>query len=258
MTAVVASGINLRRGDADLLVDVSLEVSAGTLVGIVGPNGAGKSTLLRVLAGDIDPDTGRAALAGIDVGTASVRKLATLRSFVRSQTASDVVFRVGEVVAMGRHPFRDSAARSDDDQIVADAMAMVDIVRLRERQMRTLSSGEQQRVQLARAIAQRTPVILLDEPTSALDVGHQEMTMTVLRNLANDGVAVVSILHDLNLAAAHADQILLMDSGALTASGTPVEVLTGASLSAAYGYPIQVTEHPFRGCPLVLTEEPAS
>lgn len=253
MTAIVASGIGVRRGDARLLTDVSLEVPARTVLGIVGPNGAGKSTLLRVLAGDIDPDTGVAKLSGVDVASASVRKLASLRSFVGPQTAADVVFTVGEVVAMGRHPFRDRPARADDEQTIAEAMALVDVAQLRSRQMRTLSSGEQQRVQLARAIAQQAPVILLDEPTSALDVGHQEMVMAVLRNLADGGATVVTVLHDLNLAAAHADQILLMDRGVVSIAGSPSRVLTGDSLSAAYGYPIQVTEHPFRDCPLVLT-----
>ena len=106
---------------------------------------------------------------------------------------------------------------------------------------------------LARAIAQQTPAMLLDEPTSALDVAHQEMVMGVLRDMAAGGVAVVAVLHDLNLAAAHTDRVLLLDRGAAVACGPAQEVLTGSRLTAAYGEPMAVIDHPFRDCPLVLT-----
>lgn len=254
MSAVSAEGIEVVRQGSHLLKGVSLEVAAGSVVGVVGPNGAGKSTLLRVIAGDISPDTGQAALCGVDVAAAGLRRLASLRAFVGPQVASDVAFRVREVVAMGRHP----AGRTQPgtgDGVVSEAMVTLDVADLGNRVMRTLSSGEQQRVHLARAIAQQTPVVLLDEPTSALDVGHQETVMAVLRSLAAAGTALVAVLHDLNLAATGADQILLLDSGNAVAFGTPREVLTSELLSAAYRHPMQVIDHPFRDCPLVLSEE---
>jgi iron complex transport system ATP-binding protein len=253
MTAITVSGIGVVRAGRHMLADVSLDVAAGSFVGIVGPNGAGKSTLLRVLAGDIAPDEGRAVVGGVDVTTAGLRRLAKLRAFVGPQVESDVVFRVGEVVAMGLHPLRESSERVGDEGVVAAAMAAVDVRDLAGRVMRTLSSGEQQRVHLARAIVQQAPVILLDEPTSALDVGHQETVMAVLRSRAAAGAAVVAVLHDLNLAAAHTDQLLLLDSGRVAAYGTPREVLTGDLLSAAYRHPMRAIDHPLRGCPLVLT-----
>jgi iron complex transport system ATP-binding protein len=252
MTAVSASVIGVAREGRTLLHDVSLEVPAGSVVGIVGPNGAGKSTLLRVLAGDIHPDSGKALIGDVDVSAAGLRRLATLRAFVGPQLASDVAFRAGDVVAMGRHPVLDSQPETGDD-VVAAAMADFDVADLSHRVMRTLSSGEQQRVHLARAIVQQTPVVLLDEPTSALDVGHQEKVMQVLRALADDGVAVVAVLHDLNLAAASADRLLLLNAGAAAAYGTPREVLTSELLSAAYSYSMQVIDHPLRNCPLVLS-----
>jgi iron complex transport system ATP-binding protein len=232
-----------------LLDDVSLEVAAGSIVGIVGPNGAGKTTLLRVIAGDVHPDRGRATIGDLDVSTAGLRRLATLRAFSGPQLAGDISFRVGEVVAMGLHPTRDPG----NSGVVAGAMASVDVASLQDRQMRTLSSGEQQRVHLARAIAQQTPVVLLDEPTSALDVGHQETVMSVLRSLSTAGVTVVAVLHDLNLAAAHADRLLLLDSGRAVAFGSPREVLTGELLSEVYRHPMQAIDHPLRDCPLILT-----
>lgn len=250
MVAVTASGVTVTRGGRVLLDDVSLEVAAGSIVGIVGPNGAGKTTLLRVIAGDVHPDRGRATIGDLDVSTAGLRRLATLRAYVGPQVAGDVAFRVGEVVAMGLHPTRDPG----NSDVVAGAMKSVDVASLQDREMRTLSSGEQQRVHLARAIAQQTPVILLDEPTSALDVGHQETVMSVLRSLSDAGVTVVAVLHDLNLAAAHADRLLLLDAGRDVAFGSPREVLTGELLSAVYRHPMHAIDHPLRDCPLVLTQ----
>jgi iron complex transport system ATP-binding protein len=253
VNAVSVAGVSVVRDGRRLLGDVSLEAAAGSVVGVVGPNGAGKSTLLRVVAGDIHPDSGSVAIGDVNVATAGLRHLALLRAFVGPHVASDVAFRVGEVVAMGRHPLRQMPSLEGRDDVVVQAMAALDVADLGDRVMRTLSSGEQQRVQLARAIAQQTPVVLLDEPTSALDVGHQETVMSVLRALADDGIAVVAVLHDLNLAAAGVDQLLLLDHGRAAAAGTPQQVLTSELLSAAYRYPMQVIEHPFRDCPLVLS-----
>ncbi len=246
---IKVAGVTVRRNGRSLLDRVDLEVALGEVVGVVGPNGAGKSTLLRVLAGDMVPDAGMASIDGEDVSAATVQRLAQLRSFVGPQSLSDVLFRVGDVVAMGRHQDR----RATTPEEISAAMERVDVGHLADRVMRTLSSGEQQRVNLARAIAQAAPVILLDEPTSALDVGHQELVMAVLRSLAVEGVAVATVLHDLNLAAAHADRVLLLDSGVAAALGTPREVLTADRLSAAYAEPMAVIDHPFRDCPLVLT-----
>lgn len=251
---VAAKGVIVERGGSRLLDTVTLEVAAGEVVGVVGPNGAGKSTLLRVLSGDLHPASGQATMHGVRVMEMSLQGLARVRSYVGPQTISDVVFRVREVVAMGRHPYRvDGAEPEVDQEVVATAMLRADVSHLADRVMRTLSSGEQQRVGFARALAQQTPVMLLDEPTSALDIGHQEMVMTLLRELAAAGVTVVAVLHDLNLAAAHTDRVLLLDQGRAAAVGTPREVLVGSMLSTAYRQPMQVIDHPFRDCPLVLT-----
>jgi iron complex transport system ATP-binding protein len=207
-----------------------------------------------VIAGDIVPDEGRVRIGEIDPATIGLRRLAKLRAFLGPQAESEIAFHVEEVVAMGRHPFRESAAPVESDDDVSDAMAAVDVAQLADRVMTTLSSGEQQRVQLARILAQRAQVVLLDEPTSALDVGHQETVMAVLGGLAARDVAVVVVLHDLNLAAAHADRLLLLDSGRAVAYGAPRQVLTSELLSAAYRHPMRAIDHPFRDCPLVLTE----
>jgi iron complex transport system ATP-binding protein len=253
-SSVCATAVSVERGERRLLDSVSLEAFAGAVLGVVGPNGAGKSTLLRVLAGDVAPSSGSTEIVGMNPAEASLQELARVRAYVGPQTVSDIAFRVKAVVAMGRHPYRsDDSAPDADDEIVAGAMHRVDVAHLANREMRTLSSGEQQRVRIARAVAQQSPAILLDEPTSALDVGHQEMIMKVLREMAASGVAVLTVLHDLNLAAVYADRLLLLNSGKVVATGTPREVLTAARLTAAYRQPIAVIDHPFRDCPLVLS-----
>lgn len=252
--AVGAESVTVVRSGNALLEDVDVTVEPGEVLGVVGPNGAGKTTLLRVLSGDIHPSRGRATIMGETAAAATVQHLAHLRSYVAPQVSADISFRVGQVVAMGRHPHRvPGVHQPDEDRIVGDAMERFDISHLVGREVRTLSSGEKQRVALARAVAQQAPVMLLDEPTSALDVGHQELVMTVLRELADDGVAVAVVLHDLNLGAAFADRVLLLDRGRAVAVGTPRQVFTGDALSRAYRVPMQVIDHPFRNCPLVLT-----
>ena len=242
----------VRSGRA-LLDGVSFEVGSGVLLGIVGPNGAGKSTLLRAMAGDIRPDHGSVSLGGHSVTEFSLQDLARRRAVVGPQTVSDVVFHVRNVVQMGRSPHGRHQANPHDDAVVVEAMRRTDVDHLAERPMRSLSSGEQQRVTLARALAQETSVLFLDEPTSALDIGHQELVMSILRDTAGSGATVVAVLHDLNLAAAYADRVLVLHSGAIAALGNPPDVLTSDVLTEVYRRPIAVVEHPFRDCPLVLT-----
>ena len=251
---VQAEEITYRRGQATLLDQVSLAAEAGEILGIVGPNGSGKTTLLRILAGDLTPSAGSAWIQGIETAQATLQDLAQLRAYLGPDGVSINPFSVRDVVTMGRHPHRRSMMEAaDHEAIVESAMERTDVIHLATREMDSLSTGEQQRAGLARAIAQETPVLLLDEPTSALDIGHQETVMRVLVSLAREGTAIVVILHDLNLAAAHADRLILLDGGRAVAVGTPTEVLTGERLSAIYRQAMQVTSHPRRDCPLVLT-----
>ncbi len=250
--AVAASDVAVSRNGHWLLQQVSFEATPGEVVGVVGPNGAGKSTLLRVLAGDVHPSRGDALLLGEAAATLTLRQLALIRAFVGPQTASEVAFLVRKVVAMGRHPYGDEDGEVAR-KIVDETLQRLDVDRLAHRELRTLSSGEQQRVAIARAVVQDTGILLLDEPTSALDLRHQELVMEVLRQLAAEAKSVVAVLHDLNLAAAYADRILLMAGGRVQAFGTPQEVLTSDRLSAAYDRAVEVMRHPFRDCPLVLS-----
>lgn len=255
---VRAEEITYRRGAAVLVDQVNLTADPGEILGLVGPNGAGKTTLLRILAGDLVPSTGHAWVQEVDPARATLQELAKLRAYLSPEGVSENPFTVGDTVTMGRHPHRSAMIDAEEHEaIVESAMERTDVIHLASRVMGSLSTGEQQRVGLARVIAQETPVLFLDEPTSALDIGHQETVMQVLRSLARAGTAIVAILHDLNLAAAHTDRMMLLNAGRAVAVGPPSEVLTSESLSSVYRQPMKVVAHPHRDCPLVLTVDPS-
>ena len=255
MTVLVeADRISFTLGAVPLVDDVSLHVEVGEFVAVVGPNGAGKSTLLRLLAGDLDPTRGSVSIVGEPVHKTGLRQLARRRSFLSQHPSPDVPFTVREVVTMGRYPYRDDPeiAPEADAAAVDAALAATDVAYLSDRVVATLSGGEEQRVSLARILAQETPVMLLDEPTTALDIAHQELVMRSLRAAAERGAAVVCVVHDLNLAAVFADRVVLMRDGAAAVAGSPRTVYTEAVLSDVYDHPLRVIDHPFRDGPLVL------
>jgi len=238
---------------ADLVCDVSLDLAPGDRVAVVGPNGAGKSTLLKLLSGDLHPTRGSITYDGIDVSTLPVRRLATQRAFLAQRQAESIAFSVRQVVEMGRYAYRNdvSVGAGEDRRAVTEALETLDLMALQNRRVSSLSGGERQRTAIARTIAQETPLILLDEPTTALDIGHQEMVLRVMQSLGRMGRTVVAVVHDLNMATAF-DRVVLLSSGGVTASGTPDTVLNSKSLTAVYGHPIEVVQHPLRSSVLVL------
>ncbi|MBN2112636.1 MAG: heme ABC transporter ATP-binding protein [Acidimicrobiia bacterium] len=248
---LVGEGIGLQVEGAVLLDGVSLEVRAGEVLGVVGPNGAGKTSLLRVLAGETAPTSGRVLLDGRPLARYRPRELARRRALLPQQTLLQFAFRVLDVVLMGRYPHRESSAERDLEA-AQGAMAAADVAHLAPRLYPTLSGGEQTRVSFARVLAQETPLVMLDEPTTSLDLRHQELVMGLLRSLADDGAAVVAVLHDLNLAARYADRVALMSRGRLAALAPTREVLRADLLSEVYQHPVVVVPHPQRDCPLVL------
>lgn len=245
---LVAEHLSLAIRNKWLLRDVSLTVEPGEVVALVGPNGAGKSSLLRVLAGDVVPTSGRVLLDGKPPADYHARELALKRAVLPQQTVLQFAFSVREVVEMGRGPRR----LDENGPIVADSLRRTDTLHLADRIYPSLSGGEQARVTLARVLAQETPILLLDEPTASLDLHHQQLVMDVARELAGAGASVVTILHDLNLAAGYADRIGVMREGRLARMGTPWETFTEELLSDVFSCPIAVTDHPSRDCPLVI------
>jgi iron complex transport system ATP-binding protein len=245
--AVLAAPLALDRVEAGygarrVLRDVSLALAAGELVALVGPNGAGKSTLVAVASGVRSPIRGEVRLDGIPL--ARWTRLAVARRLAVVAQGDDLPpgFRAEEVVALGRTPHAGflRALGDEDRSVVETAMREADVWRLRDRPVEALSGGERQRVVLARAFAQTPNVLLLDEPTSHLDLRYQVDALRNARAAADRGVAVLVVLHDLNLAARAADRIVLLAEGRVVGDGPPTQVLEETRLRAVYGADVRV------------------
>jgi iron complex transport system ATP-binding protein len=236
-TTIVAKNLVVKRSNATLLNDVSLEVTTGELVAVLGPNGAGKSTLLGAISGDFPLASGSVAINENDVAAMTPKALARLRAVLPQQIAISFPFTVREIVAMGRGPWLDD----NDDERIESAMQRLEVASLQKRTYQTLSVGEQARVSMARVLAQDTPLLLLDEPTAVLDIGQQERFLAIARSLVDEGRGVVAVLHDLNVAMRFATRVVVLHEGRCVASGDPQSVLTPALLSNVYHQNIQVT-----------------
>ncbi|WP_232550110.1 ABC transporter ATP-binding protein [Propioniciclava soli] len=250
-TALTASGLTLGYGPLTVVHDADLSVGAGRVRALVGPNGSGKSTLLRAMARLHATTAGSLRLVGadadggsdIDCAALSAREFATRLAMLTQQRPTPAGMSVREVVALGRHPHRSRFLGTDahGPAAIERALHLTGIADLADRKVDELSGGQTQRVWLASCLAQETGVLLLDEPTNHLDLRYQSELLDLIRDLADDhGVAVGVVLHDLNQAAAVADDVTLLVDGRVVASGTPAAVLTEARLSAAYGVGIEV------------------
>lgn len=246
-TVLEATGVTVSYGPRRVVDEVDLAVHAGEIVALVGPNGAGKSTLLAVLAGDLEPERGSVSVDGAPVGSWRPNELAIRRGVLLQHVALSFPFTVTQVVRMGRAPWGGTTAEDWDDAIVAQAMVETDVRDLADRVFTTLSGGEQARVALARVLAQEARILLLDEPTASLDVRHQEQVLGIARSRADRGDAIVVVLHDLDIAAAHADVVVVLSDGRIRAQGPPDLVCTSELLSDVYEHPIEVLRHPRTG-----------
>lgn len=236
-----------------VLRDVSLAVGAGEIAAIIGPNGCGKSTLLRCITGSMKPSSGEVWLQGKKIESYQSREKARLLAVLPQKLDGGEELTVEEMVMIGRTPFLSSygAPSTLDKQIVARVMAQTNTEIFQKRKIGELSGGERQRVLLARALAQQPQILLLDEPTSNLDIRYQFEILDLVFQLSRDeNLAVVLVLHQINLAAAVADTILLLDANGQTrACGGPINVMTPQNLEAVYGVPLRVSPHPKSGRP---------
>lgn len=232
-----AERVTLAYGARAILHEVRLSIRPGELVALIGPNGAGKSTLLSVLAGDAPTASGSVTLDDRELAAFRPLELARRRSVLTQSNDVSFPFTVEEVVAMGRAPW---PASDDDEALVSSALDDAEVAGFRERRMPQLSGGERARVAYARVRAQGCDLMLLDEPTASLDIRHQERLLAQLRAHSRSGGSVVVVLHDLNLAAAYADRVVLLENGRVVADGAPSSALTSAVLSDVYRHPIRV------------------
>jgi iron complex transport system ATP-binding protein len=228
---------------------VDLEVGRGELHGVLGPNGSGKSTLLRLLLGAREPDGGSVRFAGRPLDAWGRRELARRVGVVPQEEQAAFPLSVREMVGMGRYPHLGSwrSEGPGDRRAVEGAMERCDLEGLADRPVSTLSGGERQLARVARALAQEPEALVLDEPTVSLDIRHEMEIFRLLRRLADDGVAVLLVTHNLNAAARVADRLLLLDGGRAAATGAPREVLTRETVERVYGWPVEVTRHPGPG-----------
>ena len=256
--SLIADSITLQRGRATILRDLSVEIRAGEIVAILGANGAGKSTLLRALAGELAPSAGQVRLCGRPLPAWDRRELARRRACVQPAQAIEFPFTVAELVGLGRHPHPSDPAR--DRQRVAEAMATTEVAHLATRRHTGLSTGERQRVELARALAQLSPPsaeapawLLLDEPTANLDLAHAMVLLARVRQLVERGYGVAMVVHDLGLALRYADRVVLLADGRALLDGLPRALVERPELlREAYGLDAEVVPHPRGGWPVVL------
>ena len=250
-------GLSVFYGPRRVLQAVSLDVPSGQVLALIGPNGAGKSTLVRAVSGVIPVQAGKVGVNGVDLLALPAMQRARYLAVVPQAVSLPPAFTVWETVLLGRTPYLNFLGQisEKDEQIARLALQRVDALDLAERRVGELSGGEQQRVLLARALAQSTPILLLDEPTVHLDLQHQVSLMESVCSLAHtDHLAVLVALHDLNLAARYADRVALLVAGEVKAAGTARQVLTPELISAAYHLTVRVVTHPFADVPLVLPD----
>jgi iron complex transport system ATP-binding protein len=240
---LIGSNITFRVGHKVLISDISASFAPGGLHLIVGPNGAGKSTLVKVLARLLRPQTGKVEYEGADVSQASEAELAKRRAVLSQAIEIAFPLTVREVVMMGRYPHFSGRPGPADERIVDEVMQHFDVVEFEHRYYQTLSGGERQRVNFARVLAQlwddgsaSCRYLFLDEPLTFLDIRHQIDFMKRIRSFtAGADVVTVGVVHDLNLAARFADQILMLSGGRVVANGTPAEVLTTERIEQVFG-----------------------
>jgi len=246
--------LRFRYDESWVLDGLSFEVREGEILGIIGPNGSGKTTILRILSRVLMPQEGEVHLHGKNLLALSQKEIAQIIGVVPQDTYFPFPFTVGEVVLMGRSPWLSGFGfESERDlQIASQAMTLTNTLSFSNRLIFELSGGERQRVIIARALAQRSQVMLLDEPTAHLDIGYQIEIYDLIKKLNTEKrLTVIIVAHDLNLASEYCDRLILLDTGRIYKMGSPKEVITEENLSRVYQSKVLVEENPVTGAPRV-------
>lgn len=254
-TLLSVNNVFFRYDSKTVLNDFKLTLSHGELVGIVGPNGCGKSTLLNLISGVLKPNTGTILINGMDIKGFSSKEIAKKVAVVPQIATIPPNLQAMEVALMGRTPYLGTLQweSNEDYKKVRDSMEMTNCWELHNQRIGMVSGGERQRIILARALVQDTPILLLDEPTASLDLGSQINTFELLIRLINVAKkAILVAIHDITLASQYCDRIILVHKGSKIAEGTPTEVLTTENLHTVYGIETDLMSHPRTGLPVVI------
>ena len=230
-----------------IISEISFSIASGAICGILGPNGAGKTTLFKSISKVLKPWGGTIYYKGVDITKISRQDFARQISVIPQFQNILPPFTVEEFVSLGRYPHlkRFSLLKSEDYEIVAQTLELLDIAGYAAKKITTLSGGEMQRAYLAQGLVQKPAMLLMDEPTSHLDITHQIKILDLVKSLSeNNGLTVMVILHDLNLASAYCDHIALMKNGRLFAQGSPAEVLTCERIEEVYGTRVHIRKDP--------------
>jgi iron complex transport system ATP-binding protein len=257
---ITVQNISYQVGQKNILHKLSFTLRPGELSVVLGQNGAGKSTLLKILSGEQKPTEGTVLLGQHNLHQLSFQQLAHKRAVLSQQYATNLPFACEEIVMMGRYPHFSSKPTAFDKTIVHQSMQEMQVAPFATRPYQTLSGGEQQRVQMARVLAQlrdtnpgnNQKVLLLDEPTASMDCLYQQLCLTKAKELAHKGYTVLVILHDLNLAAQFADSILLLKQGKLVTTGSVRQVLQPAFIAQAYDIDVDVLEYEDYDFPILV------
>lgn len=254
MSHITFDGLSVRYGKRTVLEPLHETVGEGEWIGLIGPNGAGKSSLLRALAGLVRSD-GRASIDGRPIGAMSTRERARLVAYVPQDPLIPDDMSAEEYVLLGRTPYVGyfGSTSANDRHVVDGVLERLRLTEFAPRLLGALSGGERQRIVLARALAQEAPILLLDEPTSALDIGHQQQALELVTELrCQQGLTVVSAMHDLTLASTYTDRLLMLHEGAVVASGLAEDVLTAERLGEVYHVCVSVDRDPEDGTVIVV------
>lgn len=239
-------------GTSDVLRDISLKIGRGEFVGILGPNGSGKTTLLKLISGTLKVRDGKLVLDGKDMNNMRHKERARTVAVVPQETSIPFSFSALEVVLMGRAPHLPPFGfeKKADIVIAKNAMEATDVSELAARSIEELSGGEKQRVIVARALAQEPKLLLLDEPTTFLDIRHQmDLYRIVKKRNKEEGLTVVTVLHDINLASTFCDRIIFLKKGAIVADGSPHEVIKYAKIKDVFETEVYVGINDLTGMP---------
>jgi len=250
---IQGQGLSFSYDGKTVLKDVSFALDAGECAALVGPNGAGKTTLLRLLSHVLKPSGGDVLLQGMPLDRMNRREISKQIAVVPQESAIGFPFKVKEVVLMGRTPFTGTLGmETHEDFVIAhEAMERLDILHLSDRNFGSLSGGERQRTIIARALTQSPRLLLLDEPATHLDLSHQMAIHDLLLELANEGVTILSVTHDLSLAAEFFPRVMVLKEGGLVADGPTEDVLTEDGLQKVYNVATHVDKNPASGKPRI-------